>query len=104
MSRLIDKPWEKIFSDYNIDNHNFDREPFIITAKQIKKACQDFKKTGEKEVRILCKRDSRESLPNILIKNNLFFIQAPCPQFKLDNPIFYRGDYIYTIFFCFSTK
>ena len=74
MKRLIDKPWEKIFDDYNIYNHNFDEHPFVITAGQIKKACQDFKNTGEKEPRILCKQDSRESRPKVFIENKLFIL------------------------------
>ena len=70
----IDKSWEKIFSDYNILEHDFTKTPFEITASQIKIACQDFKGTGEKEVRILCKQDTRESRPEIFRKNNLFLL------------------------------
>ena len=55
--------WEKIFNDYKILEHDFSEEPFEITAAQIKMACQEFKGTGEKEVRILCKQDTRESRP-----------------------------------------
>ena len=41
--------WAKIFGDYKILDHNFDLEPFTLTAKQIKLSCQEFKKTAEKE-------------------------------------------------------
>ena len=51
-----DKSWEKIFDDYEIYKHDFNKEPFYITATQIKRSCQDFKETGEKEVRILCRK------------------------------------------------
>jgi len=64
----------KIFNDYKIIDHNFDEEPYKLSAQQIKKACQDFKKTAEKEVRILCKQDTRESRPKIFIDNNLFLL------------------------------
>jgi hypothetical protein len=67
------KSWEKIFKDNNILKHDFS-EPFILTAKDIKKSVQGFKKTGEKETRILCKMDSREDLPKIMKKNNLFLL------------------------------
>ena len=70
----IDKSWEKIFGDYKIYKHDFDKEPFYITATQIKRACQDFKETGEKEVRILCKQDRREDRPKVFIDNNLFLL------------------------------
>lgn len=70
----IDKSWEKIFKDYKIDEHNFDKSPFHITATQIKRACQNFKETGEKEVRILCKQDKREDRPRVFIENNLFLL------------------------------
>lgn len=69
-----DKSWEKIFDDYKIYEHDFDKEPFYITATQIKRACQDFKETGEKEVRILCKQDKREDRPKAFIDNNLFLL------------------------------
>ncbi len=69
-----DKSWEKIFSDYKIYEHNFDNEPFCITATQIKRSCQDFKETGEKEVRILCKQDTREDRPEIFRKMGLFLL------------------------------
>lgn len=69
-----DSSWEKIFEDYNILKHDFNKAFFQLTAKQIKKSCQDFKKTSEKEVRILCKQDDREKRPDIFIKNELFLL------------------------------
>jgi len=68
------KSWEKIFKDYKILEHDFDKIPFSISAVQIKRACQRFKETGEKEVRILCKQDTREQRPKVFIKNNLFLL------------------------------
>ncbi len=68
------KSWGKIFDDYKIVAHDFDKSPFPLSAEQIKKACQEFKKTGEKEVRILCKQDSRESRPDIFKKHGLFLL------------------------------
>lgn len=68
------KSWEKITSDYNILKHDFSKSPFLISAAQIKKSVQKFKSTGEKEVRILCKQDTREERPLIFIKNNLFIL------------------------------
>lgn len=46
-------PWKEIFEKYKIHDHNFNKEPFIITAKQIKDATSHFKNTNEREVRIL---------------------------------------------------
>lgn len=66
--------WAKIFSDYKILEHDFSKEPFQLTASQIKTACQNFKKTTEKEVRILCKQDSRSDRPQIFIENDLFLL------------------------------
>jgi hypothetical protein len=40
------KSWKKIFNDYKILQHNFDKSPFPLSAAQIKKACQRFKQTG----------------------------------------------------------
>jgi len=66
--------WNKMFQDYNISAHNFDRAPFHITAAQIKRACQNFTKVGKKEVRILCKQDSREDRPQVFIERGLFLL------------------------------
>ena len=66
--------WNKIFQDYNIYTHDFDHAPFQITAEQIKKACQDFTEVGQKEVRILCKQDSREDRPQVFIERGLFLL------------------------------
>ncbi len=66
--------WKKIFKDYNILNHDFSKSPFKLSAFDIKKSCQKFKNTVEKEVRILCKQDTRESRPDIFKKNKLFLL------------------------------
>lgn len=66
--------WQKIFDDYKILEHDFSKSYFALSAEQIKRACQNFESTGEKEVRILCKQDTRESRPEIFKKNNLFIL------------------------------
>ncbi len=68
------KSWKKIFDDYKIVERDFRKSPFPLSAAQIKRSCQRFKKTGEKEVRILCKQDSRESRPDIFKKHGLFLL------------------------------
>lgn len=70
----INKSWEKIFKEYNIFDHDFEKYPFNITAGQIKKACQDFTEVGQKEVRILCKQDSRKDRPKVFIERGLFLL------------------------------
>ncbi len=71
---MHDQSWQKIFDDYYIGKHNFDEAPFFITAAQIKASCQNFTTTGEKEVRILCKQDTRESRPEIFKQYGLFLL------------------------------
>ncbi|MBT3169415.1 MAG: hypothetical protein HN334_06075 [Candidatus Cloacimonetes bacterium] len=66
--------WKKIFDDYKILEHNFEETPFSLSAEQIKISCQNFKKTTQKEVRILCKQDSRSDRPEIFIENKLFLL------------------------------
>lgn len=68
------KSWEKICLDYNVLEHDFNTIPFFLSATQIKKSCQSFKTTGEKEVRILCKQDTRESRPDVFKEHNLFLL------------------------------
>ena len=69
-----DVPWLAIFDKYGIHGHDFDREPFYISAKEIKAACQDFKKTAEKEVRILCYQAQKKDKPQVFVDKNLFIL------------------------------
>lgn len=78
-----DRPWEKILKKYKIDEHDFDKGPVKITAKQIKVACQDFKKTAEKEPRILCYQATRETRPQIFIRNNLFLLPIKNGEYNI---------------------
>jgi len=66
--------WKAIFDKYEISKHDFDAEPYIIDANQIKQATNQFTKTNEREVRILCKQDSRGDRPEIFIENDLFLL------------------------------
>lgn len=69
-----DASWDAIFLAYGICGHDFDAGPFPISASQIKTACQEFTKTGQKEVRILCKQDSREDRPRVFRELGLFLL------------------------------
>lgn len=66
--------WQAIFDRYEIAAHDFDAAPFPISADQIKVACQDFRRTGEKEPRILCRQDTRESRPQVFRDRGLFIL------------------------------
>lgn len=66
--------WKKIFDDYKILEHDFSKSPFYLSAKDIKKSVQNFEKTAEKEVRILCKMDTRESVPDIMKESGLILL------------------------------
>lgn len=66
--------WEEIFKHYKIDEHNFEESPFMVDAKMIKKATSQFLFTGQREVRILCKQDTRESRPEVFKEKGLFIL------------------------------
>jgi hypothetical protein len=68
------KPWQSIFDTYNIHEHDFSKSHFFLTAEQIKKATAHFTSTTEREVRVLCKQDTRESRPQVFVDNNLFIL------------------------------
>lgn len=68
--------WNVIFERYGIHEHDFDAEPFTISADQIREACQHFQPTSGKEVRILCKQDSRESRPQAFRDRGLFILSV----------------------------
>lgn len=75
--------WLKIFNDYNIFEHDFDNSPFPINAAQIKASCQEFKSVAEKEVRILCKQDSRSHRPQVFIENSLFLLPTRNGEYNI---------------------
>ncbi|MFH1472402.1 MAG: hypothetical protein ABIF85_05865 [Nanoarchaeota archaeon] len=66
--------WKKICGDTGVLKHDFSKGPFPLNNNHIKIACQDFKETGEKEVRILCKQDTREQRPSIFKELGLFLL------------------------------
>jgi hypothetical protein len=66
--------WKAIFDKYDINNHDFDKKPYIINSKQIKEATKHFSNTAQKEVRLLCKQDTREDRPKIFQDNELFLL------------------------------
>lgn len=69
-----DRAWQEIFNQYEIDQHDFDKAPYLITATQIKIACKNFEQTGEKEPRILCTQTTREDRPSVFVERGLFVL------------------------------
>ncbi|MDO8565658.1 MAG: hypothetical protein Q7S04_00540 [Candidatus Moranbacteria bacterium] len=77
--------WNKIFEDNNILEHDFSKSPFYLSAEMIKKSVQEFKKTNEKEVRCLCKMDTRESVPEIMRRNGLVLLPVKNKYYVIVN-------------------
>lgn len=75
--------WQKIYKDLKIDKHDFKSKPFFINAEEIKDCVKDFKQTSQREVRILCKQDSREDRPQIFIDNELFILPIKNGEYVL---------------------
>lgn len=69
-----DIPWKKIFDDYDIYSHDFEAGPYVLTADDIKKAVGGFRSTSDREVRTLCKQDTRNSRPTVFKENGLFIL------------------------------
>lgn len=69
-----DVPWKKIFDDYDIYSHNFDSSPYILTADDIKKSVGNFNSTSDREVRTLCKQDTRKSRPSVFKELGLYIL------------------------------
>lgn len=78
-----DSPWAKIFSDYNLSNHNFEKGPYYITAEQIKSSTREFSTTGQREVRILCKQDTRDKRPQVFKDRGLFILPVKNGQYAI---------------------
>ena len=83
MAQANSESWKEIFKTHNIHKHQFNEKPFEISAEQIKTACQSFKKTGEKEVRILCTQTRREDRPNIFQEKGLFLLPVKNGQYNI---------------------
>lgn len=66
--------WASIVEHTGMAKHNFAKAPFLLTADQIKDATRQFKAAGDREVRILCKQDTREDRPDFFVKNGLFIL------------------------------
>ena len=76
-------PWEAIFERYNIEEHDFDVAPFPLSAAQIGVACQGFARPSEKEARILCKQDTRESRPQVFRDKGLFILPVKNGEYAI---------------------
>lgn len=72
--RVKDWGWRKIFLRYNIYNHNFDSSPFTITAEQIRSAMKESASTTKRKLRVLSKREIRESRPRVFQERGLFIL------------------------------
>ncbi|HUN23039.1 MAG TPA: hypothetical protein PK299_07925 [Anaerolineales bacterium] len=81
--RPVDIAWQAIFDKYDILSHDFDHAPFSISAEQIKNATSHFKNTSQREVRILCKLDTRESTPAIFQQNRLFILPTQNGKYSM---------------------
>lgn len=72
---MSDTAWEAIFEHYRIYQHPFKESPFLLTASQIKAATQHLGgRTADREPRLLCKHDTRESRPIVFKENGLFIL------------------------------
>src|ERR1044071_1504249 len=98
-----DRAWGKIFTDYKIHEHNFDSSPFPITNKQINEATKGFVAPAEREVRILCKQDTRESRPRVFVENGLFILPTKNGRYAIikgegyiDIPVIETATKVYT--------
>lgn len=66
--------WDLIFKALGGTTHDFTLSPLYLDAAIIKKAVKNQKTTGQKEVRILCKQDTRESRPKCFKDRGLFLL------------------------------
>ena len=69
-----DAPWQAIAEHTGMLRHDFARGAFPVTAQQIKQATRHFQTTNEREVRCLCKQDSREDRPDVFSEKGLFIL------------------------------
>jgi len=68
------RAWQAIFEHYKILNHDFETIPYYLSAKDIKIITRHFDSVAEREVRVLCKQDSRKDRPDVFVNNDLFIL------------------------------
>lgn len=66
--------WRKIIDTFNILEHNFNKEPFLITASDIWRTTGEFKTSTSREPRLLCRHETRDKRPDIFKEHNLFIM------------------------------
>jgi len=67
-------PWEEIYVKKQINKHNFKKSPFYISGEDIKEISKKYSSVNHRELRIICKQDTRESRPIVFKDNNLFLL------------------------------
>src|SRR5436190_16365788 len=77
------RAWKKIFDEYDVLNHDFSKGPFYVSASQIKKATRTFQNTVEREVRTLCKQDSRSDKPKVFSSAGIFILPVKNGKYAL---------------------
>jgi hypothetical protein len=71
---MNDDPWSAIAEHTGMLSHDFSKGPFALPHKSIKAATQHFKRTSEKEVRVLCYQTTREDRPSLFRERGLFLL------------------------------
>ena len=74
MASSKDTAWNEIFDVLDIHSHDFEEEPYKISAKQIKQICSKFTETAEKEPRIICYQAQRKDRPQVFVERGLFLL------------------------------
>jgi len=74
MASSKDTAWNEIFDVLDIHSHEFSKEPYKISAKQIKQICSKFSETAEKEPRIICYQAQRKDRPQVFVDRGLFLL------------------------------
>jgi hypothetical protein len=75
--------WYKIFKDYDLLNYDFSKQPFYISAEQIKQSTRAFRNTVEREVRTLCKQDKRAERPQVFKDAGLFILPVKNGEYAI---------------------
>ena len=75
--------WSAVFERCLIYQHDIDAEPFTISADQLNDVCQHIQPTSKKELRMLCKQDSRETRPQVFQERGLFNLPVRNKRFTI---------------------
>lgn len=77
------RSWNRVFDELDLWEHDFKSKPYKVRAREINEICHDYHRAIEREARLLCKQDTRESRPQVFKDKELFVISTKHGEYTI---------------------